>query len=491
MDGASDRWRAWWTLLLTVGTLALVLSFASSAFARTFKVTRTDDPTAGQCDKGDCSLREAVLAANQRSGEDTIVFGKALSGQEITLALGELSIRSKLTIEGPGAKKLTVSGNHLSRVFHMSGGRITIDGLTIRAGHETATPTGPQCPGSSAPNFTLGGGILQDAGRLSLEHVKMSNNAVEGPTGIIGGGGIAIIDGQLSVAHSRFTKNDSLGANISGGGGIFSCGGPVTIKASSFHRSTVTSHAIAEGGGIAVQGESGEDALVLTMKKSTVSNNEVSSEAISDAGGVSVINRPAEIDQSTISDNRGIVTGGGSIVDGAGLFVANTKATVTNSTIADNIGTAPLVTGGGILVAGTGQKLALRSSTVASNIADASNSGRGGNLAGAESAKLRNTIVAKGSATTGSNCDGAVKSSNHDLEDEDTCGFAGKGDRVNKNPKLRDLARNGGPTETLALKRRSPAIDHASKKTSPRRDQRGFKRDGKPDIGAYEFGAKP
>jgi hypothetical protein len=43
----------------------------------------------------------------------------------------------------------------------------------------------------------------------------------------------------------------------------------------------------------------------------------------------------------------------------------------------------------------------------------------------------------------------------------------------------------------MALKRGSPAINHASRKTSPKRDQRGFKRGLKPDIGAYEFGAKP
>jgi hypothetical protein len=478
-------------LACMVVALAALAVFASSAAARTFTVTRGDDPAPAGCGGGDCSLREAVLAANAHQGDDSIEFARSLSGSTIQLALGELSIRSKLTIAGPGAKKLTVSGNHLSRVFHMTGGRITIEGLRIKDGHEAATPTGPHCPGSSAPNFTLGGGILQDAGSLRVEHVKMSNNTVEGLTGIIGGGGIAIIDGQLAVTHSRLTQNSSLGANISSGAGIFSCGGPVTIKASSIHDSTVTSHAIAEGGGIAVQGQLGEDASVLTMKKSTVSNNEVSSEAISEAGGVSVVNRPAEIDQSTISDNRGIVTGGGSIVDGAGLFIANTKVSVTNSTITGNVGTAPDVTGGGVLVAGIGQKLDLRSSTLVGNTVDATTSGSGGNLAGADSAKLRNTIVAKGQATTGSNCDSAVKSSNHSLEDKDTCGFAGKGDRVNKNPKVRNLAQNGGPTETIALKKDSPAIDHASKKSSPKRDQRGFKRDGKPDIGAYEFGAKP
>jgi len=471
-----------------VATAALA-AFASSAIARTFTVTRSDDPTPTGCQGNDCSLREAAEAANANSDADTIDFARGLSGEKIKLTLGEIELRRKVTIDGPGAKKLAVSGNDANRVFRVLGGRITIEGLKIRDGHETATPTGPQCPGSTAPNFTLGGGILQDAGRLSLEHVKMSNNSVEGPTGIIGGGAIAIIDGQLSIAHSQLTQNSSLGANISSGGGVFSCGGPVTVKASKIHDSEVTSHAIAEGGGIAVQGEG--DELVLTMKKSTVSNNSVSSEAISEAGGVSVVNAPAEIDQSTISGNRGLVTGGGSIVDGAGLFVANTKTTVTNSTIADNIGTAPLVTGGGILVAGTDEHLDLRSSTVARNTADASNSGRGGNLAGADKAKLRNTIIAKGQATTGSNCDGEVKSSRHDLEDEDTCGFTGSSDQENKNPKIRQLAENGGPTETIALKPGSPAIDRAGKASSPKRDQRGFKRGRKPDIGAYEFGAKP
>jgi hypothetical protein len=322
----------------------------------------------------------------------------------------------------------------------------------------------------------------------------MGNNAVEGLTGIIGGGAIAMIDGQLSISHSQLRQNSSLGANISSGGGVFSCAGGVSIKTSKIRDSEVTSHAIAEGGGIAVETQSTGEAPALTLKKSTVSNNDASSEAITESAGVFVVNGPVEIDSSTISDSRATVTGGGSIVDGAGLYFVRAPATITNSTIADNIGTAPLVTGGGILVRGSGSdpgKLKLRSATVAGNIADGSTSAVGGNLAGADGAKVRNTIVAKGQATTGSNCDGAVKSSNHDLEDENTCGFDGKGDRRNKNPKIRDLAENGGPTETIALKKTSPAIDHAAKKTSPKRDQRGFKRDGKPDIGAYEFGAKP
>ena len=65
------------------------------------------------------------------------------------------------------------------------------------------------------------------------------------------------------------------------------------------------------------------------------------------------------------------------------------------------------------------------------------------------------------------------------------------GDIVNPDPsKLRlaaHLGNNGGPTKTLELKHGSKAIDHGGRSTPPR-DQRGVKRDERPDIGAFEAG---
>jgi hypothetical protein len=177
--------------------------------------------------------------------------------------------------------------------------------------------------------------------------------------------------------------------------------------------------------------------------------------------------------------------------EGGGLYVVNSPVAVTNSTIARNAADAPIATGGGVLVGGARGRVRLRSSTIAQNTADRDTAAVGGNLAGARFARVLNTIVADGAATTGANCDGDVKFSGHDLEDRNTCGFDGRGDRVNKDPRLRDLANYGGRTETIALRRGSPAIDHAGQKSSPRRDQRGFRRGSKPDIGAFEFGAKP
>src|SRR5439155_16564232 len=69
-------------------------------------------------DNGPASLRAAVVAANANPGADAIDF--ATTGT-ITLTSGALDITDSLTINGPGVNALTVSGNHVSRVFGLSG----------------------------------------------------------------------------------------------------------------------------------------------------------------------------------------------------------------------------------------------------------------------------------------------------------------------------------------------------------------------------------
>src|SRR5437773_8903835 len=67
-------------------------------------------------DSGTGSLRAAIAAAHP---SDTIVFAPSLNGQTITLTSGELFIKNGLTIAGPGAGNLTISGNFASRVFEV------------------------------------------------------------------------------------------------------------------------------------------------------------------------------------------------------------------------------------------------------------------------------------------------------------------------------------------------------------------------------------
>jgi hypothetical protein len=57
-----------------------------------------------------------------------------------------------------------------------------------------------------------------------------------------------------------------------------------------------------------------------------------------------------------------------------------------------------------------------------------------------------------------------------------------------EHPRLHDLADNGGPTQTCALKTNSPALDAGMTGAHiPAVDQRGKPRDASPDIGAYEL----
>ncbi|HMS09159.1 MAG TPA: CSLREA domain-containing protein, partial [Pyrinomonadaceae bacterium] len=59
----------------------LLLTFLSvSAFAATFTVTKIEDTNDGTCD-ADCSLREAVAAANAAGSDDVIEFSSLFDTQ--------------------------------------------------------------------------------------------------------------------------------------------------------------------------------------------------------------------------------------------------------------------------------------------------------------------------------------------------------------------------------------------------------------------------
>ena len=81
-----------------------------------------------------------VVAANANPGADTIDF--ATTGT-IVLTSGQLDITDSVTINGPGAGALTVSGNYVSRVFGIAGDpTVVIAGLTVANGGTTSARSG-------------------------------------------------------------------------------------------------------------------------------------------------------------------------------------------------------------------------------------------------------------------------------------------------------------------------------------------------------------
>src|SRR5262249_10170333 len=147
-------------------------------------------------DDGSSGTLRATIAAAV-SG-DTIVFDNSLNGQTITLNGNELLINKNLTIQGPGATQLAISGNHLSRGFDVpsvSGAiispQVSLSGLTIRDGNVVGgspgdggggiynfgalTVSGCVFSGDSAPQ---GGAIMSSSeGRLTLSDCTFSNNS--------------------------------------------------------------------------------------------------------------------------------------------------------------------------------------------------------------------------------------------------------------------------------------------------------------------------
>src|SRR5262245_31088538 len=118
-----------------------------------FHVTTLADGVVG-------SLRDAVARANAHAGADVIVFEEGLTGT-VTLTGGELDIADDLTINGPGADRLTIGGNHTSRVFKVDAGEdVRLSGLTIAVGN---AGTG------------FGGGI-DNFGALTVSGVVFSGN---------------------------------------------------------------------------------------------------------------------------------------------------------------------------------------------------------------------------------------------------------------------------------------------------------------------------
>jgi hypothetical protein len=209
-------------------------------------------------DSGPGSLRQAVLDANANAGADTIVFAKGVSGT-IKLTSGELLITDSVAINGPGANKLSVSGNNASRVFEINGGPldptidVTISGLTITHGY--APDDGGGIKNDVANLTTLSGANLTLSADNLTQNVAYESSLtvpadelaatlptgdpVAGPSGF--GGGVESLGGALTITACQITGNRALGgagASRFGealGGGISILGGSrATISNSTF-----------------------------------------------------------------------------------------------------------------------------------------------------------------------------------------------------------------------------------------------------------------
>ncbi len=283
-----------WKIVVNAGFAGLIaLSFSSFSAVHLTKSAQSAYITVNTLDDemvvdGNCSLREALQAANldtavdacpAGSGADTIylptgVYTLSIAGAGENNGLtGDLDIQSDLTITGSGEGASIVDGAGLDRVFHVVGVyQVKIANLTIRNGSvQTAGIYG-------------GGGILNQAGDLTVERcVLESNQAVNTGGGIDNHSNLTVDkvtfyqnhaevgaglfnDGQLSVVNSAFTQNTADHT----GGGLDNNADGATVKNSTFSGNSAN-----QGGGLFSAGEMTLLNLTIVQNSTGLNNNGV------------------------------------------------------------------------------------------------------------------------------------------------------------------------------------------------------------------------
>ena len=536
-------------LTRSLATAMLVLTAAAmNAAAATFVVTNANDSGPG-------SLRDALTQANSNGQPDTIDFDPGFFATARTIVLAsELEITMDganpgrlVTINGPGANLLTISGNNAVRpIYAADYSSLSMSGITIRDGNGAGTV--PANAGVS------GGGIMCNACSLTLTSMVIRNNTVPDT----GGGIFAIAGRSFTLVDSLVTEN-----NANNGGGIWESSSAVKlirnttisnntakndVGGATFNWETMTmencvvtgnkaaTFAGVSGGAGQVGGLSFYNVANGTVSDTVVANNTAGFDLQGNAvtagffAGINADGGKMTFRRISVTGNRVSAdpTKGVGVVGGMHLRVAGGPYTIIDSLISGNEGGNE---GGGIAAAHTGplfvinttignnaarrgggirnhcDDLTVINSTIAGNSAapanpDQQSGGAGIMTLGAAVTRVQNSIIAN---NTHDDVMNGVISNGYNIIGNTTnsTGFGATGDQLNVNPLLdpNGLQNNGGPTLTIALQPNSPAIDKGKTVADVTSDQRGVSRptddpaiananggDGS-DIGAYEIGA--
>jgi hypothetical protein len=268
-------------------------------------------------DSGPGTLRE--ILGNVCTGS-TVTFAPGI-GNTIVLTSGQIPVNKSITINGPGANNLAISGNHLSRIFSVSpgaGNSVSISGLTIK-----------DCQPSGDSNG--GGGILLLSGNFILTDSVVSNNDASAAGNPLGGG----IDNEgavVTITRSAIVNNV---ATFRGGGIQNQNVGSMTISDSTIAGNTAGTAGI--GGGI-------RSLLPLTLTNCTIFGNSAQT-----AGNVSRSGNTITFKNTIIAGGVLIGSGGTSPdINGAGFNSADynliqntTGGTITGTTTNNITGASP------------------------------------------------------------------------------------------------------------------------------------------------------
>jgi|GEM_PF-564288 len=199
---------------------------------------------------GKCTLRAAIQEANAIAGVDTINFNFTDPVNSIqldqNLSSGELTITEGITINGPGARLLTVTGNAsvtTADIFNIAASATTttkISGITIeKSGRNGISNAGKLELSDVTIKESSAAGIYNTA-RLMANRTLIYNNS---------NGGIRLTGTSTAVNISNTTVTGN--SSPDSGGGINSASSDVTLNNVTINKNT----AITNGGGLYYSGQ--------------------------------------------------------------------------------------------------------------------------------------------------------------------------------------------------------------------------------------------
>lgn len=493
--------------------VALLPAIGSAA---TFTVATTSDSGTG-------SLRDVIDQANRTAGADTITFGSNVTGT-ITLTSGAIDIIDALRINGPGAARLSISGNDSSRIFRVDpstpedviavdiagltfidgssadeGGAIFTDDsdLTItncvfrnnaaqRGGGLYAFPTASTTLTLRNTRFENNTAVADGGGfgAQDIDHVVVDNVVAIGNTASRNGGGAYLRAVGVDISLSDFSNNTSSTlppaiTGITGGGGLRIDGSKATATASVvLTRFAGNTAQQGQGGAIWISAQP-PDALPIVATTTLDRVQLTGNTANLTGGGISAAFVNARLSGASLVNNTAQQSGGGIAYQDAGTLA------LSDSTVVGN--TSALANGGGIYSAAeTG--LAVASSTIVGN--NAMNGG--GILRTGGGATLRNSIVADNVSATAPDLNGLFSANYTLVKNRSGATLTGGAGNLAEgtSPLLGPLAMNGGPTLSLLPATGSQVLNAGDPSGSglATGDQRGLPRvaAGRVDLGAIE-----
>lgn len=231
--------------LLTVVIIALA---ATAARAADFVVTTSADRD-GVCFSGvDCSLREAVKAANNAAGNDRILFLNSIEGETFNLSLGrQLDVSPAgggLGVVGSTAYGVHIRANN-SRIFVLEPTSQPNDWYNL-------TLINLRLTGGRGAGGSVGGAVGVQFTNLTISSCWFEDNQAAQ------GGAVGIWSGSATITGSVFINNIA-----AFGGGFLDFGSTVTVSQSSF----VGNRARQLGGGMYL------GSSATTVRNVTISGN--------------------------------------------------------------------------------------------------------------------------------------------------------------------------------------------------------------------------